>query len=97
MSVDRTPRDHFSSDRELANRSLKMLLEFCLDNEKYLVRIRDQQKLADFIRMLNAGEDFTPAQRGAVEGLYETIMKNAGYPGCSGHHDKKARGLRYGT
>ncbi len=39
----------------------------------------------------------TPNQYNFIDGIYESVMKNAGLPAVDLHIDKKRKGLKYGA
>jgi len=100
MTHDPAPRDRFSSDREQANKSLKAMLRFILDNRHQLAKVDKGNRMVraavEMNQLLRDGIDLTPGQRSYVEGIYEATHKGAGYESCGVHVDKKRKGMRFG-
>jgi hypothetical protein len=92
--------ERFSSDRASANNSIRLQLQFVIDNIDHLEMV-DRRKskvpLANrlFAKLLD-GEDLLDWERTAIDDLYECTMKGYDLPSVSKHIDKKRKRLRFG-
>jgi hypothetical protein len=92
--------DRYTSDRTTADTSIKIQMQFIIDNidklqivDRRNTRIPLARKLFE---KLIAGEELLEWERGAIDGLYEDTMKGLDFPAVGKHIDKKTRSLRFG-
>lgn len=92
-------RNTYSSDKERAQNTAKIQIEFCVVNISSLRRIDRKEKmekaLLSFVEMKSNYEPFTPGQLNYIEGIYEATMKGFDLPSIGLHIDKKKKGIRY--
>ena len=91
-------------DRAL--KSAKFKLEFTLDNERALLRIRggsEKLKAAqsfwdrlERIEKKETMEEFTPGMFSYVDAIYEPTWQGLGESHVNTHIDKKRKGINYG-
>lgn len=91
-------------DRALKNAKVK--LEFILDNERALLRVRsgaEKLKAAqsfwdrlERIETKQSMEDFTPGMFSYIDGIYEKTWQGLGESHVNTHIDKKRKGINYG-
>lgn len=92
MSVEQLPRDTFRSDRQQADRTVRIWLDHCLANVRALRSLRSGarhiQAVLDFQRLVESGESLSPAQRRYLESIYEKTFEAKGFDACRTHSDK---------
>lgn len=75
-------------------------LEFILDNEKGLLRVRNGQNKLEaaesFWDRIEAKKELTPGMLSYIDGIYEATCKGSGLPHMNVHIDKKRKGLNFG-
>lgn len=94
-----TERNTYSNDKNRAQNTAKIQLDFCVTNIDSLRSIDKKKKmetaLISFVKMLKNKEPFTPNQLNYIDGIYEATMKGFNLPSIGLHIAKKKKGLRY--
>lgn len=97
--MQQTERNTYSNDKERAQNTARIQIEFCVPNIKSLRTVDRNKKmefaLISFIMMLQNNEPFTPNQLNYIDGIYEATMKGFNLPSFGLHIAKKKKGLRY--
>jgi len=102
MPVDKRPTDRFHSDRDSANSSIRTQLRFILqpENRDLLKTAKNGQRhvvaMFEFWKKIKDGDEFTPAQRSYVDGMYEKVWSLKGEEAVDRKIDKKRKGMRFG-
>lgn len=88
---------HFDHGQEQAQRSAEEKLKIIMSNLEHLEKVRKGKEYCEKARQFNdfvqKGIKLSPNQLSFVDGLYEKMMKGAGYESCNLHIDKKRRGI----
>jgi hypothetical protein len=96
--MSRSAADQLEYERAVKNARHK--LQFILDNESALLRVRNGRKklddAIDFWDRIERGDDMTPGMISYIDGIYEKTCQGLGLPHMNVHIDKKRKGLRYG-
>ncbi len=99
MSLDRPKPDRFSSDKRVADGSVRIMLDHCMANLEHLRKLRRGERYIEavlsFDKIVREGDELAPGQRSFLEGIYEKSFAGAGYESVSAHIDRK-KSLRYG-
>jgi hypothetical protein len=92
--------DRYSTDRRSADKSIRVQMQFILDNIDHLgvvdrrgTKVKLAQQIAD--KMIR-NEELLEWERSAIDGLYEDTWKGYGMPSVQKHIDKKRKGLKFG-
>jgi hypothetical protein len=97
--MQQTERNTYSSDKEQAQNTARIQIEFCIVNIEFLRKVDRKKKmensLISFSQMLKIKEPFTPNQLNYIDGIYEATMKGFNLPSIGLHIAKKKKGLRY--
>ena len=99
MGLERVA-DRFISDRASADGSIRVQLQFVMDNIEQLAKVDKRGNRVPlarrlFKKMLN-DEELADWERAAIDDLYEQTMRGYDLPSVGKHIDKKRRGLRFG-
>lgn len=90
---------YFDHGNEQAQNTAKAQLEIILANIKHLGKVRNGynliSKAREFNNLIQQNIKLSPKQLSFVDGIYEKMMKGAGYDSCTLHIDKKRKGLRF--
>lgn len=78
----------YAGEKERAQKTAKANIQFVMANLHLLKRPQDINAANDFSKQT---EPYTPGQMSYIEGLYEKVMKGAGFESCSVKHDLKRK------
>ncbi len=102
--MPRSEQQQIEYDRAI--KSAKFKLEFTLDNESALLRVRgggEKLKAAqsfwdriERIQSKTSTEELTPGMFSYIDAIYEKTWSGLGEKSVNTHIDKKPRALRYG-
>lgn len=102
--MPRSEQQQIEYDRAI--KSAKIKLEFTLDNENALLRVRKgdeklkaAQSFWDRIERIQKGEsmeEISPGMFSYIDAIYEKTWSGLGEKSVNMHVDKKPKGLRYG-
>ena len=92
--------DRYTSDRASADNSIRVQIQFVMDNMESLKRVdrsgwKEKRANEIFNTLLHGGE-LTEYDRRDADSLYESVWKGSGELSIGKHIDKKRRGLRFG-
>ena len=89
----------FERNHAQAQRSAREQLRIILANADTLRRAKKGAQMLEaatsFEAILKRGERLTPSQLSYVDGIYEQVMKCAGFESVGLHTDRKRKGSRY--
>jgi hypothetical protein len=100
MPVDRIPRNAYSDENARVRRTVTAQLEIVIQNIVYIRRAdpsgETESAARSFLSMLKKGQTLTPGQLSYADGIYEKMMKSAGFGSVNVHSDRRKRSLKYG-
>lgn len=97
--MQQTERNIYSNDKNRAQNTAKIQINFCVTNINSLRTVDHKNKmetaLVSFTKMVKNNEPFSPNQLNYIDGIYEATMKGFNLPSFGLHIAKKKKGLRY--
>jgi len=92
--------DRYTSDRASADNSIRVQIQFVMDNMESLQRVDrsgwKRKRANEIFNTLLHGGELTEYDRRDADCLYEAVWKGAGELSIGKHIDKKRKGLRFG-
>jgi|GEM_PF-4892843 len=88
--------NRYASDVERCKNTAILQINFVKAN-KNLCKETYYQAIEQMEEQLKTEHYLTPIQMSFIDGIYESVMKNAGLPSVPVHVDRKRKRLKYGA